>query len=153
MATTASTTTTVASGLVNTPAEAIKRDHQAYTILHWGFAALPIIAGVDKFTNVLCNWVAYLSPQFGQLLGPQNTMYIVGIIEIVAGLGVAAKPRWFAPIVAIWLWGIILNLLLLGAHYDVALRDFGLSLGALSLFRLSQHFNYAWREATATESP
>jgi hypothetical protein len=74
-------------------------------------------------------------------------MNIVGVIEIVAGIGVALRPRWFAPVVACWLWGIIINLLLLGSHYDIALRDFGLSLGALGLFRLSQHFDAARRRA------
>jgi uncharacterized membrane protein YphA (DoxX/SURF4 family) len=150
MATT--TTTTAAPAMfANAPAEAIKHDHQAYSILHWGFAALPIIAGIDKFTNVLCNWVAYLSPQFGQILGPQTTMYVVGIVEIVAGLGVAFKPRFFAPVVAVWLWGIIANLLLLGGHYDIAARDFFLSLGAIGLFRLSQHFDYAWKSTTTEQ--
>lgn len=68
-------------------------------------------------------------------------MSIVGVSEMIAGLGVALKPRWFAPVVALWLWGIIANLLLLGNYYDVVLRDFGLSLGALALWRLSEHFN------------
>ncbi len=122
-------------------AEEIKHDHQAYSVLHWGFVALPIIAGLDKFARILCDWEHYLAPQFAQILGAATTMQIVGIIEIIAGLGVAFKPRFFAPVVAVWLWGIIVNLLVLGGYYDVALRDFGLSLGALSLWRLSQHFD------------
>ncbi len=121
-------------------AEDVRRDHQAYQILHWGFVALPIIAGLDKFAHVLVNWERYLSPQFN-VFGAHTTMLIVGCIEIVAGIGVAVKPRWFAPIIALWLWGIIANLLLLNNYYDIALRDFGLSLGALCLWRLSQHFD------------
>ena len=68
-------------------------------------------------------------------------MWIVGVIEVLAGIGVAIKPRLAAPVVAVWLWGIIINLLMLGSYYDVALRDFGLSLGALGLWRLAQHFD------------
>jgi hypothetical protein len=116
-----------------------RRDYQAYQILHWAFVAAPVLAGIDKFTHVLCDWHKYLAPQFA-IFGPHTTMLVVGGVEILAGIGVALKPRWFAPIVALWLWGIIANLLLLGSYYDVALRDFGLSLGALSLWRLAEHF-------------
>jgi hypothetical protein len=122
-------------------ADEIKRDHQAYSILHWGFVALPIVAGIDKFTHLLCDWQMYLAPQFAKFLGATTSMYIVGAIELIAGIGVAIKPRFFAPVVACWLWGIIVNLILLGGYYDIALRDFGLSLGALGLWRLSQHFD------------
>jgi hypothetical protein len=134
-------TLSVPSALTMASAEEIKRDHQAYSILHWGFVALPILAGIDKFTHLLCDWRMYLAPQFAQFLGASTTMYIVGAIETIAGLGVAMKPRLFAPVVMCWLWGIIVNLVLLGSYYDVALRDFGLSLGALGLWRLSQHFD------------
>ena len=120
--------------------ENVRSDCQAYQILHWGFVALPIIAGLDKFTHLLCNWERYLAPQFN-LFGAHTTMLIVGCIEVVAGLGVAFKARWFAPVVAVWLWGIIANLLLIGSYYDVALRDFGLSVGSLALWRLAQHFD------------
>jgi hypothetical protein len=134
-------TTAPSALLTSVPAEAIKHDQQAYSILHWGFTALPVIAGIDKFTHALCDWGMYLAPQFGQFLGPRTTMHVAGVIEIIAGIGVALKPRWFAPVIACWLWGIIVNLLLLQGYYDIALRDFGLSLGALGLFRLSQHFD------------
>jgi hypothetical protein len=120
--------------------ENVRCDYQAYQILHWGFVALPIIAGLDKFSHILCNWDRYLAPQFN-LFGAHTTMLIVGVIEVVAGIGVALRARWFAPVVAVWLWGIIANLLLLGSYYDVALRDFGLSLGAVTLWRLAQHFD------------
>jgi len=118
----------------------VQLDYQAYQLLHWGFAVLPILAGLDKFATVLCNWSKYLAPQIGGVLGPDTTMQIVGVIEVLAGIGVAIKPRLIAPVVAVWLWAIIINLILLGGYYDIALRDFGLSLGALGLWRLSQHF-------------
>lgn len=113
--------------------------HQAFQLLHWGFVAAPVIAGVDKFLRLLTNWDAYLSPAFARLspLSVHTTMMGVGVIEVIAGLLVAVKPRVGAYVVAAWLAGIILNLLLLGHGYDVALRDFGLLLAALALGRLS----------------
>jgi uncharacterized membrane protein YphA (DoxX/SURF4 family) len=115
----------------------------AYTILHLGFTLLPIIAGLDKFFHLLVNWDQYLSPRIAALLpvAPHTFMQIVGGIEIVAGLLVAVRPRIGAYVVAAWLWGIIVNLLMLPGYYDVALRDFGLSLGALALGRLSCHYD------------
>ena len=117
--------------------------YQAYVILHVGFAALPIIAGVDKFFHVLVNWDVYLAPIVTQYLPVtgQTFMLAVGVIEIIAGLLVAIRPRIGAIVVALWLWGIIVNLLLVPGFYDIALRDFGLSLGALALARLSREFN------------
>ena len=113
--------------------------HQAYQILHLGFTVLPILAGLDKFFEVLADWDRYLAPLFPQMLSisPETFMAIVGIVEIVAGLVVFFKPRLGGYLVMLWLWGIILNLLLIPGYYDVALRDFGLSLGALSLARLA----------------
>ncbi len=113
--------------------------YQAYQILHWGFVAAPVIAGADKFLHLLTNWDQYLAPALARLspLGTHATMLVVGVVEIVAGLLVATKPRVGAYVVAAWLVGIILNLLLLGSFFDVALRDFGLFLGALALGRLS----------------
>ncbi len=113
--------------------------HQAHIILHIGYAVLPIIAGADKFVHALTNWDAYLAPFVVRLLPiPAHTfMLAVGVIEIVAGLLVAWKPRIGAYVVMLWLWGIIANLLLYPGFYDIALRDFGLSLGALALGRLS----------------
>ncbi len=113
---------------------------KAYQVLHWGFVALPVIAGADKFFNLLANWQAYLSPAFASLSPFSDifTMRIVGVIEIAAGLLVAFKPRIGAYVVAGWLAAIIANLLLLGGAYDVALRDFGLALGALALGWLSE---------------
>src|SRR5690606_13522083 len=113
--------------------------YQAYQILHLGFVVAPIVAGIDKFFGLLANWEAYLSPLFASLspVSPHTTMLAVGAIEVVAGLLVAVKPRIGAYVVAAWLVGIIVNLLLLGQFYDVALRDLGLCLGALALGRLS----------------
>jgi len=117
--------------------------YQAFEILHWGFVAAPVLAGLDKFSQLLTNWDGYLAPSFARIspLSVHGTMQVVGVIEVVAGVLVALKPRYGAYVVAAWLVGIILNLLLLGHFYDVALRDFGLCLGALALGRLSQSYD------------
>jgi uncharacterized membrane protein YphA (DoxX/SURF4 family) len=121
--------------------------YQAYRLLHVGFIVAPIVAGVDKFFHLLVNWDNYLAPVVNRALGGHGHafMLLVGVIEIVAGIGVALRPRIFSYVVAAWLLGIIVNLLLIPPsnplpHYDVALRDCGLLLGALALGRLSQHF-------------
>lgn len=113
--------------------------YQAYQILHWGFVAAPVIAGADKFLGLLTHWEKYLAPSVANLspLSPHGTMAAVGVVELVAGLVVALRPRLGAYVVALWLVGIIANLLVVGGYYDVALRDFGLCLGALALARLS----------------
>ena len=114
--------------------------YQAFQILHWGFVAAPFLAGIDKFFNLLTHWEGYLSPAFAKLspLSPHATMMSVGVIEMVAAVVVALRPRIGAHVVAAWLVGIILNLVLLGHGYDIALRDFGLFLAALALGRLSE---------------
>ena len=113
--------------------------YQAFLILYAGFAALPVLAGADKFFHVLVNWDQYLAPAVAGLLpvSGHTFMLAVGVIEIAAGVLVVLWPRVGAVVVALWLWGIIANLLLAGGFYDVALRDFGLSLGALALARLA----------------
>lgn len=113
--------------------------HQAYEILHWGFVALPVIAGADKFFHLLGNWNQYLAPAIAKILpfGPNAFMLAVGVIEVAAGVLVALKPKVGAYVVAAWLGGIILNLLVGGRFLDIALRDFGLMLGALALGRLA----------------
>lgn len=116
--------------------------YQAYQILHWGFVVAPIIAGLDKFFNKLADWTMYLWTPLGNLVGGAGTfMRIVGVIERVAGCLVAFKPKLGAPIVALWLAGIIVNLLLLGSYFDIALRDLGLCLGAIALSRLAMEFD------------
>ena len=117
--------------------------YQSYVILLIGFTVLPIVAGLDKFFHLLVDWDQYLAPQITQRLPVtgHTFMLVVGVIEIAAGLLVALRPRIGAYVVALWLWGIIVNLLLIHGYYDIALRDFGMSLGALALARLSMEFN------------
>ena len=114
--------------------------YQAYQILRAGFTVAPIVAGLDKFIHLLVNWDQYLPAFVNNLTGGHGheLMLAVGVIEIVAGLGVAFKPRIFAYVVSAWLLLIVANLLMIPGYFDVALRDFGLSLGALALARLSQ---------------
>jgi hypothetical protein len=116
---------------------------QAYMVLLAGFAALPVIAGLDKFFHALVNWDMYLAPRVESRLpvSGHTFMLAVGVIEIAAGALVALRPRIGAYVVAAWLGGIIVNLLLAGTFYDIALRDFGLALGALALARLSREFD------------
>jgi uncharacterized membrane protein YphA (DoxX/SURF4 family) len=98
-----------------------------------------VLAGLDKFLGLLTNWDKYLAPEVNRALGGRGHefMLAVGVIEIIAGIGVLIKPKIFAYVVAVWLLGIIVNLLLVGGYLDVALRDLGLMLGALALARLS----------------
>lgn len=116
----------------------ISKSNHAYQLLHVAFTILPIIAGLDKFFNFLTPWQQYLSSEFNVLNNAHATMLIVGIIEIIAGIGVWFKPKIFAYIVALWLLAIIVNLILLGSFYDIALRDLTLFLGALALGCLSK---------------
>jgi uncharacterized membrane protein HdeD (DUF308 family) len=123
--------------------QATRPAYQSYLLLLTGFAALPIIAGVDKFFHLLVNWDQYLAPLATRILpvSGHTFMLAVGVIEIAAGLLVAFRPRIGAYVVALWLWGIIANLLLVPGFYDIAVRDFGLSVGALALARLSREFD------------
>ncbi len=139
---------TVAAGgpdLALSPAarDTTRPSYQAYRILHLGFTVAPILAGLDKFLHLLVDWDKYLPSVVNNLVGGHGPalMLVVGVIEVVAGVGVALRPRIFSYVVAAWLWGIIINLLLIPGYFDVALRDFGLSLGALALGRLSAEYN------------
>ena len=125
-----------AAGSTGSPA------YQAYWILHVGFTVAPILAGLDKFFHLLVNWDQYLPGVVASAspIQPHTLMLVVGVIEIVAGIGVWLKPRIFAYVVAAWLVVIIINLLLIPGYFDIALRDFGLFLAALALARLSQQF-------------
>jgi uncharacterized membrane protein YphA (DoxX/SURF4 family) len=117
--------------------------YQAFWLLRIGFTVAPIAFGADKFANVLVNWEKYLAPWIRHLspLSATHTMHIVGVIEIVAGVAVAIKPRYAAYLVAGWLAGIVVNLLSYSGYYDVALRDFGLMLAALTLARLASQYD------------
>ena len=117
--------------------------YQAFWLLRIGFAALPILFGLDKFFDVLVNWEIYLAPWINDIIPgtAAEAMYAVGVIEIVAGIAVAVKPRYAAYVVAAWLGGIIVSLLTVSGYYDVALRDFGLLLGALTLARLASKYD------------
>jgi hypothetical protein len=113
---------------------------QAFALLRTAFTVAPILFGLDKFANVLTDdWTRYLSSDFNSLLpgSAADAMHIVGVIEIVAGLVVLVAPRFGGLLVAAWLGGIIVNLLLVGGYGDIALRDFGLLIGALALSRLA----------------
>jgi hypothetical protein len=122
--------------------------HQVFLVLRIGFTALPILFGLDKFANVLTDWTKYLAPQIDSIVPgtAHQAMLAVGVVEIVAGLVVAVLPRFGGPLVAVWLAGIILNLILIGGYGDVALRDFGLLVAALGLTRLA----WAYHPARAT---
>ena len=116
---------------------------QAFTLLRIAFVVAPILFGLDKFAEVLISdWPKYLAPEFNDLIpgSASDAMHIVGIVEIVAGLVVAVSPRFGGLLVAGWLGGIIVSLLLVGGYADIALRDFGLLLSALTLSRLATAF-------------
>jgi uncharacterized membrane protein YphA (DoxX/SURF4 family) len=129
--------------LTQTDSRASSPAYQAYQILHLAFVVAPVIAGLDKFFHLLVNWDMYLAPVIARLspIGGHGLMLLVGVIEIAAGILVALKPRIGAYVVSAWLLGIVINLLIIPGFFDIALRDFGLSLGALALGRLSQEFN------------
>ena len=116
--------------------------YQAFWLLRVGFTVAPILFGADKFAHVLVNWDKYLAPRITDHLPgtPHQAMYLVGVIEIVAGLVVALRPRFGGYLVAAWLVGIIVNLLLIPGFYDIALRDFGLFIAAVALARLATAF-------------
>jgi hypothetical protein len=113
--------------------------YQAFALLRTAFTVAPILFGLDKFTNLLTDWPAYLAPWIDGIVPgtAQQAMYAVGVVEIAAGLVVAVAPRFGGLLVAGWLGGIIVNLLLVGGYGDIALRDFGLMIGALALWRLA----------------
>lgn len=117
--------------------------YQAFMILRTAFVVAPIVFGLDKFSNLLVQWDQYLAPSIVGVLpvSAHQAMYAVGVVEILAGVLVALHPRLGAAVVAAWLAGIIVNLLLIPGYYDVALRDFGLLLAAVALQRLATRFD------------
>jgi uncharacterized membrane protein YphA (DoxX/SURF4 family) len=117
---------------------------QAFLLLRVAFTVAPILFGLDKFAGVLTDdWAKYLAPQFDALIpgSAQTAMYLVGAVEVVAGIVVAVAPRFGGLLVAAWLAGIIVSLLLVGGYADIALRDFGLLVGALALSRLASAYS------------
>jgi hypothetical protein len=108
---------------------------RAFLLLRTVFVIAPIAFGLDKFAGLLTDWEQYLAPWINHLVpgSAHQAMLAVGVIEVVAGIAVAVAPRYGALLVAAWLAGIILNLVTMGEYYDVALRDFGLLVGALAL--------------------
>lgn len=139
-----STATTIdprAERLAASFGERLKGDpaYQAFVLLRIAFTAAPILFGLDKFFGVMVDWEQYLAPWIDDIVpGSASTaMHLVGVVEILAGVLVALKPRYGAYVVAAWLGGIIVNLLTYSGYYDIALRDFGLMLGALTLARLA----------------
>jgi hypothetical protein len=116
--------------------------YQAFAMLRIGFTVAPILFGLDKFLNWLVDWPFYLAPQLNDVIpgNAHQAMLAIGVVEIVAGLVVAVRPKFGGYLVAAWLGGIIVNLLVLADFYDVALRDFGLLLGAVALARLATAF-------------
>ena len=116
--------------------------YQAFVLLRVVFTVAPILFGLDKFAGVLVDWEVYLAPWINDILpgSAEDAMYAVGVIEIAAGVVVAVAPRFGALLVAAWLGGIIVNLLTYSGYYDIALRDFGLLVGALALWRLSVEY-------------
>ncbi len=121
------------------PADLRDARYQAFALMRLAFAVAPIAFGLDKFANVMVDWPQYLAPWVDDLVpgSGQDLMYVIGAVEILAGIAVALKPRYGAYVVAAWLGAIIVNLLTYSGFYDVALRDFGLMLAALSLARLA----------------
>ena len=116
---------------------------QAFMLLRIAFTVAPILFGLDKFAGVLTDdWTKYLAAEYNDLIpgSASDAMHIVGVVEIAAGLVVAVVPRFGGLLVAAWLAGIIVSLLLVGGYGDVAMRDFGLLLGALSLSRLASEY-------------
>jgi uncharacterized membrane protein YphA (DoxX/SURF4 family) len=125
--------------------DTLRRDPtaQAFLLLRIAFTVAPILFGLDKFAEVLTNdWTKYLAPAFNDIIpgSAHDAMLLVGVVEIVAGIVVAVAPRFGALLVAGWLGGIIVSLLIVGGYGDIALRDFGLLLGALTLSRLASAF-------------
>jgi uncharacterized membrane protein YphA (DoxX/SURF4 family) len=126
------------------PAQPRSPAYQGYLLLRTGFVVAPILFGLDKFFNFMVDWPEYLAPWINDLMPGtgQEFMYFVGAVEIVAGILVLISPRWGSLVVAAWLGAIIINLLTAEPpkYYDIALRDFGLFLGAITLNRLATAF-------------
>lgn len=131
---------TVTTNYAGPASEAItSKVDRVTTILHWTYGLVPIVAGADKFANILTDWTKYLAPAVTDIipLSPAAFMSIVGVIEIIAGIILLVKVRIGSLIVGCWLIGIAINLLLTGQYYDIAVRDTVMAIGAFSLYMLS----------------
>ena len=119
------------------------RTEQAFRLLQIAFVVAPILAGLDKFFYLLADWSNYLSPFALRMLDGHDRPFfaIVGVVEIIAGLGVLFRPRIFAYVVSVWLLLIVINLLMTGHYFDIALRDIGLMLSAFALGKLAQQYD------------
>ncbi|MGH8914493.1 MAG: hypothetical protein ACRDZM_08265 [Acidimicrobiia bacterium] len=116
----------------------LRESRLAYQILHLGFTVAPILFGLDKFFDLRTDWGDFLPGFVTDVVSAGVVMGVVGVIEIVAGIGVWLRPKIFAPVVAAWLGLIIVTLAITGGFWDIALRDFGLLLAALALWRLAR---------------
>lgn len=125
------TTTTV-------PSTGVAPSVTAFRILRLGFTVAPILFGLDKFSNIMTDWTEFLPGFVTDAVSGSLVMGIVGVIEIAAGIGVWLRPKIFAFVVAAWLGVIIVTLIIAGDFWDIALRDFGLLLGALALGQLAR---------------
>jgi hypothetical protein len=117
--------------------------YQAFWLLRLGFGLLPILFGIDQFLNLMVYWPQYLADWIANIVpaSPQHSMYFVGGVEIIAGAVTLIKPRYGAYLVAAWLGGIVINLVSYGEWYDIAVRDFGLMVGAFALARLAAFYD------------
>jgi len=131
-------------------ASADPRTASVWRTLRIFFGVVPIVAGLDKFTNLLVVWEKYLAPPFAHIVPPHGFMLAVGIIEIIAGIGVLFTPwtKVFATIVGLWLLGIALNLIIAG-YYDIAVRDIVMAASSFCLARLTAPAAAARRTAHA----
>ena len=114
------------------------RSLTADRILRVGFTVTPILFWLDKFTNLMTDWTQFLPEFVTNVISGGAVMAVVGVVEIIAGIGVWLRPKIFAYVVAAWLGVIIITLIIVGGFWDIALRDFGLLLGALALGQLAQ---------------
>ena len=143
------TATDISTSSTARPATRSDPAYHAFLLLSSVFTVAPIAFGLDKFANLLVDWPIYLAPWINDIVpgSAQQAMYVVGVIEVVAGIAVAAAPRFGAWLVAAWLAGIIVNLLTFPGFFDIALRDFGLLVAAVALARLATRYAPGWRRS------
>src|SRR5688572_23309264 len=129
---------TLASNYIHPAPVSVDKAHRVAMVLRWTYGLVPIVAGVDKFMHILTDWNKYLAPVVTDIipLSPTAFMSIVGVIEILAGILVLARPKVGSLIVGLWLIGIAINLLLTGQYFDIAVRDIVMAIGAFCLYTL-----------------